>query len=81
VRNETSCDDFTDELAQVRGDDRHLVGQVLIDLFAEVGERNNLSGEGNDIVHIGFRDVLTHGHLGGINNALRQFLIVIDISG
>jgi hypothetical protein len=79
VGDKTGGNNFANELGQVRGDNGHLVGQVLEDLLAVVGKGSNLLGEGDDVVHVGLGNVLTHRHLGGLNDGLRNVLIIVDV--
>ena len=45
--------------------------------LAVLRKANNTLGKGDHVLHVGFRNFLTHAVLGGINDALRDTLVII----
>ena len=76
--DEASRNDLTDELGQVRRDDGHLVGEVLEEGTAVLGELDDAVGEGGNVLHVLYSQILSHGNLGGINDGLCDILIIVD---
>ena len=81
VGDKTGSDDLTDESSQVRGHNAHLGDQVGVERLAVLSELDNTLGEGDDVLHIRVGDLLTHADLGGINDVLRNALIVLNEGG
>jgi hypothetical protein len=81
VRDQTSTDDLTNQRSQVGGDNAHLGDQVLVKLLAVLSKADNTLGKGNDVLHVGFTDLLAHTVLGGIDDALGNILVILHESG
>lgn len=78
MRDQPSTDDFAYQGSQVGSDDAHLGHQVVVKRLAVLGELDDSRGEGSDILHVSFGDLLTHAVLGGINDVLGNALIILD---
>ena len=81
VGDEAGSDDLADKLGQVRRDDGHLIGKVLEEGAAVLGELDDAVGEHGDVLHVLLGEILTHRDLAGINNGLGNVGIVVDNGG
>lgn len=81
VGDQTGTNDLSDQSSQVRSNNAHLGNQVLVQRLAVLGKADNALGESSDVLHVGFRDILTHAVLGGVNDVLGNTLVILNESG
>lgn len=75
--DQASTDDFTNQCRQVRRNDAHLRDQIGVQGLAVLRQANNSPSERSHVLHVSLGDFLTHAVLAGINNALRNTLIIL----
>ncbi|GIX62658.1 Fanconi anemia group D2 protein [Babesia caballi] len=76
VTDEAAGEDVAGDSAQVGGGDGELVGEVRVEVLSHILQPHHLSGEVEDVLHAGLREVVTDGLAGRLLDAGDQLLVV-----
>lgn len=74
VRDEPGADELANERGEVRSNGRHPVAEVLPELGAVLGDRDDLVAERVDVAHVGVGDLGSHRELGGLLDGCLEVL-------